>query len=1690
MQKTTTYPVYKFVITLMLFLFSTVSYGQWSLDVVGTVKKEETNKRFEGVTITIKKNGSVWKTLTSESSGKFQAALEPDGVYLIEFSRPGHVTKRIEFSTKNVPPDDAKYGFEFPMEMNLFEKMDGLDVSILNKPIAKVAFNPATGYMDYDPEYTKSIKNELDRLKDELAERLKNQEAERKAKQASYDKAIAAADKAFNAQKWQEAKPLYDEAAKIFPDESYPQFQLGIISDKLAAFEESNKRYNIAIAEGDKAFSEKKWDAATLAYQKAVSYKSDEKYPADKIKEIKDIVNNEKKNAEEYNSAIAAGDQFFGLKDYEKAKEQFVKASTIKSYETYPKTKITEIDKLLADARKKDEEYAATITEADNLFNAKEYEKSKVSYNKALAIKANEEYPKKRIAEAEKMLGDMKKLEEDYKAAIASADQLFATKEYQKAQTGYQQASAIKPIEKYPKDKLAEIKTLLDDLAKKEAEEKQKEAAYQAAISNGDKSMGLQKYDVAKQAYETASGIKPTEQYPKDKLKEITTILADLAKKEAENKAKNEQYQKLISDADGLMISKEYDKAKTKYQSASDLKTEEKYPKDKLKEIDLLLADLAKKEAENKAKEELYQKTIKEADALLTSKDYNNAKGKYQAALGIKADEKYPKDKIIEIETVLADLAKKEAEEKAKNQKYNDLIIEADAAFKAKNYDVAKTSYTSASAIKTEEKYPKDKLKEIESLLADLAKKKAEEEAAALAEKQKNEKYQAFIALADKGMENKNYDIAKTNYNQALTIKSTEQYPKDKLVEIENILAELAKKKAAEESALMAQKEKDEKYKALIAVADKSFMSKSYDDAKSNYNQASGVKPTEQYPKDKITEIEKILADLAAKKAAEEAMNAAEKEKNEKYNKIIAEADNEFKTTNYENAKIKYYEASAIKKDEQYPKDKINEITKLLADLAKKSEEEKLALEAEKKKREYYNAVIAQAEGELTAKKYEDAKRKFSEASTILPDETYPKTKIQEIDDLLAKLAAEKENALMAEKEREEKYKALIVQADNSLSAKDYENAKTTYKSALNVKPNEGYPKDKILEIDIILADLAKKNEEISLTNNALKQKQDRYNSLIKQADESFLKKTYKDALELYNEAINLMPTEAYPKEKVSEINALLANLSQQEKDKDALVKQEKEKRDQYTSLIYDADRAFKFDKFSDAKYKYEQALGLYPDEKYPKEQLAEIEIRMKKANETIVVNNNLNGPRVKITDAKDKELEAMMADMLKNREVDKGIAIENYKKEIESNEAVLVSSSYNKIKDAHDDLDGLEQEMKTKYDDANKFHKQNHQEIVAAKAEYESTEKTLISSAENKRQKAKADNKDMEESIRLYNASQDKQLEEKVQELYAFADQVVENDLMLQEKANDRRANNKKELANQVEQIKSDVELAEKRRKEREMKVAEYTQQLKDQEDVLITKSLDRRKYSRDSLDEMVTAMHKQQLRSSKFYELNVTKMEEYKEEIARLEKQRTEDANSKRENSLREVNEYEEEIKLSAKRQEQTYKDKTAYLQGYKNELANQEKDRVNAHADNRQSAKSKLEKVEKDRKAMNESKSQYHLRFYEKLEQERAKNDQTLADLNTLSYKKIRNVKPNDVYIGELKPSENLELSNKYPQGITEETTEEGNAVILKRIKVTGKHVDVYEKIFYKWGGKFYTKNGYNITETLWNLESIEK
>ena len=74
----------------------------------------------------------------------------------------------------------------------------------------------------------------------------------------------------------------------------------------------------------------------------------------------------------------------------------------IKPAETYPKTQIEKINTLIAEQKKLDDNYLAAITTADQFFESKKYTEAIIDYRKALALKPSEKYPSEKIAEAEK----------------------------------------------------------------------------------------------------------------------------------------------------------------------------------------------------------------------------------------------------------------------------------------------------------------------------------------------------------------------------------------------------------------------------------------------------------------------------------------------------------------------------------------------------------------------------------------------------------------------------------------------------------------------------------------------------------------------------------------------------------------------------------------------------------------------------------------------------------------------------------------------------------------------------------------------------------------------------------------------------------------------------------------------------------------------------------------------------------------------------------------------------------------------------------------------------------------------------------------------------------------------------------------------------------------------------------------
>jgi tetratricopeptide (TPR) repeat protein len=1410
---------------MLLFSADAVQAQAWTLDILGSVKKEETKKRFEGVTITVKRNGSVWKTITSPSNGKFDLGLPPDAIYVIEFSKFGHVTKKIELSTKNVPPEDAKYGFEFPMEMNLFEKMEGLDVSILNQPIAKIGFDPSTGYFDYDPAYTKSIQKELDRLKKELAARLKEEEANRKQKQKDYDAAIMAADKAFNSERWKEAKTFYEKAESIFPDESYPGFQLAEISDKLAAFEEAEKRYKSAIEKADAAFQAREWNKAINSYEYASELKESEEYPKNKVKEIEEILKNEKKVAEEYAEAIADADAALAEKNYDKAKENYQKATGLKSYEEYPKEKLKEIETILAELAKKEEEYKAAVAEADKLFAEKAYEKSIEGYNKALGMKPDESYPKEKIAEANNLIAEQKQLEEQYKGLIASADASFDSKDYETAKSTYEEALELKSAEEYPQKRIAEIAELLGAAAKLE-------------------------------------------------------------------------------------------------------------------------------------------------------EDYNNA---------IKA---------------------------------------GDAAFDTEKYDEAKTSYEQALALKSEEQYPKDKLEEIKLKLEELAKKKAEEEAAALAQKKLDEEYNALIASADAAMGNEDYDKAKADYTAALGVKSQESYPQEKLDEIANILAELARKKAEEEAAQMAQKEIDEKYKTFIADADAAFSSKSYDEATQNYSSALGLKSEEQYPKDKIKEIEDILAAIA-----------------------------------------------------------------------KAKEEDELAAEADRKKREYYDAVVAQADAELTAENYEEAKSKYNQALAIIPDEEYPKGKLKEIEDILAKLNAEKENALLAQKQIDEKYNKLIADADKAFNAENYSSAQNNYKAALNVKSQEQYPQDQLDKILDILEEIKRKEEEIKVTNNALQQKQEDYDNYIKLADEGFASKQYETAKSNYERALGIMPTKTYPKEKIKEIEAILADLAAKQNEANAAELAEKEKRAAYNRLVADGDKAIRGENYQIAQSKFNAALNLYPDEKYPSDKLAEILELLKKKNEVkkeeVVAVTNTNGSRAKITDAKEREIERKMAALKNKANLEKDKQLEKEREIYATQEEIRITGGVKRTNNANEELDKYEDDIIAMIEKGNKHHIQNSKDLDATTKQLNKAELNRIKKADKRRNKSDKELGEYQKEFIKFAEEQERLSRNKANAHNKYVDNVKDIEKTMVSKGDNVRANNRKDLEKQnSDNIKQEAK-AKKRAEDLQIDVKKYKAAVAQEEKIYINSSVNRTAQNKKDIDKLHENMNKEFAKKDNYYKLNVAALNQFRAKVEKVEQKRIADAEKARNANEKIKVKMQKQAKKQAERQSKRYYKDAQNVDKFRAQVQKDHNSRVSDADKRRVEANKKVLEQIKNQGSLHKSQAGKYKEFDRKLAEVKKQNDEFNSDLRSKEAEKLllASSKLTDVYSGEKLPKQNAELKAKYPAGITEEIEETGNAITIKRVKVTGDQVDVYERVFYNWGGTYYYKNGVNIVQALWDKESIE-
>lgn len=927
---------------ILFFLLNTVNFNTFGqevngyLELKGTIQLER--EGISGAKIEVY-DGNKYVTMhTCDNNGKFKFELQLNKEYTLVVKKEGFFSKKLYVNTEVPKQDEGAWSYRFSMELLSF--VEGFNAAVLDMPIGKIKFVDDYGDFDYDEEYTRAMQKKLSEMMSEYE----------KMKKEQYKKLIAKADDDFNNGDYPNAIKYYEQAAKLDPYNPYPDDQLSVIKKLQAKDRDKQKSYDKAIAEADELFKKKDYKTAKMHYNRALRY-FNKPYPNEQIKFIDDYFANIAKTEadaaakeEAYKDLIATGDRMLRNKEYETAIQKYQAALGVKPNEAYPKTKIQEVQDLLAqmqqDAKNRENlerQYQKNIAQADASFNQKQYEQALNHYEQASKLKPDEVYPKTKIAEIDNLLAANRSKEESYQNFIAIADKAAGQKFYDKAKSNYRKALNIKPNEAYPKNKIAEIDALL--LAMKNKKKQELEQQYQKNITQADAAFEQKNYVSAKNFYEQAQQLKPTEEYPKNKINEIAQLLV----KQAQIK---QAYDKALAQADNDFNAQRWEEAKVNYQKALELLPHEQHPQTRLQEIENKLLAMKNAKEQRAAREKSYKEALAKADTYFKEQKYAEAKNYYTQASGIKPDEKYPKDKLIELENLMANLAQQQ-------QQYNQKIQEAGNLFAQKNYNAALGIYKEAMTIKPNEPLPKQKIKEIETILSKLA---------------KNEQlYTRFLKQGDQLFANTNYTEAQNNYNKALEIKPNEQYPKEQLAKISQLIND---KKRLEAQL----KQQMASYKQKIATADKLFSNKEYDKAISLYLDAKNIKSDEKYPDEQIMKINQLIQ--------------AEQEQLEKqYKQALASGDAFVNNKNYEEAQKSYEKALQIKPNDDVAQAKITELKNLIAQ--NKANQQQLASINAK-----YQKLIKNADSFFSKNDFVSALAMYKNALRVKPNEKYPQQRI------------------------------------------------------------------------------------------------------------------------------------------------------------------------------------------------------------------------------------------------------------------------------------------------------------------------------------------------------------------------------------------------------------------------------------------------------------------------------------------------------------------------------------------------------------------------------------------------------------------------------------------------------------------------------------------------------------------------
>lgn len=531
-----------------------------------------------------------------------------------------------------------------------------------------------------------------------------------------------------------------------------------------------------------------------------------------------------------------------------------------------------------------------------------------------------------------------------------------------------------------------------------------------------------------------------------------------------------ESYESLMRSGNTKFAANDFISAKTYYEMALKQRPNDAEAK---KKLDQTLVKIQ----QDSERQEIFYAHLDAGDALNAQNKYEEALAEYDKALAVFPDDKYVG---AQAETIRAILK----ERKDKQEAYDTAIAQGNTLLEEENFDAAIMQFEAAKAIFPNDNLPKERIAEAKRL-----------------QSLYNEKVTRFNNLLEEANNlslRKNYDGAIQKLNQALEIFPTDGQALSML------------------QTLQGSKATNDRYNAFITEADRLYESKSYKDAKAQYQGALSVVPGDAYATEMLSRLDPLIAQQDAEEAAR---IAAEQEAA----RLAAEAE--------------------------------------AARLAAEAEAARLAAEAEAAR------LAAEAEAARIAAEEEAARLAAEEAARIAAEEEAARLAAEAE---AARLAAEAEAARLAaeaaaaaEAERQARIQELIGAADGLFAEEKYPEAKAKYQEVFTIDEGNILATAKIAEIDGILAQIAAAEEAARLERERIAEAErlererieslrPQYNTFIKEGDKQFASKSFDKAVEAYTKAEELNIGETYPTEMIARINKIIEDNKLYELNKEA----------------------------------------------------------------------------------------------------------------------------------------------------------------------------------------------------------------------------------------------------------------------------------------------------------------------------------------------------------------------------------------------------------------------------------------------------------------------------------------------------------------------------------------------------------